>query len=155
MTAHPEILIIGYGNPGRREDGLGPALAQKIADHSFKHITVDQDYQLNVEHAADVAQSKLTIFIDARVQGEAAYEFQRLEAEAPLSFSTHSVSPQAVLFLAQSLFDKTPEAYLLSIRGYQFNAFGEVLSNAALDNLESAYDFLMDYLHQQINTTLQ
>ena len=47
-----KVLLIGYGNPGRLDDGLGPALAAAVEKLAIPGVTVDADYQLNVEDAA-------------------------------------------------------------------------------------------------------
>ena len=45
------MLLIGYGNPGRGDDGLGPALSEAVAARSLPGLEVDTDYQLVAEHA--------------------------------------------------------------------------------------------------------
>ncbi len=146
MISSPKILIIGYGNPGRLDDGLGPALAKKIEDCALPGVKVDRDYQLSVEHAFDLSKTDITIFLDASTQGDAAFQFEEIEPESEVSFSSHSVSPQAALSLANTLFKSRAEAHLLTIRGYEFNQFEERLSTRAAANLEEAYHFLVDYL---------
>jgi hypothetical protein len=47
-----------------------------------------------------------------------------------------------VLELARRLFGGEPEAYLLAVRGYAFNEFGEGLSAQARSNLARAVEFL-------------
>ena len=51
----PRILLIGYGNPARVDDGLGPALAKAIEQLGLADITVETGYQLQVEDACQVA----------------------------------------------------------------------------------------------------
>lgn len=141
-----KILLIGYGNPGRLDDGLGPALAAKIEARPVEGLSVDSDYQLTVENAFDISRYELVIFADASVKGEEPFSFQTVQAKSPMSFSTHSVSPEAVLFLAKTMFQAQTKAYLLGIRGYEFNAFEERLSDGAKKNLELAYQFIVDWL---------
>jgi hypothetical protein len=47
-----------------------------------------------------------------------------------------------VLGLAKELFRAQPEAYLLGIRGYHFDDFGEEVSDAARANLDGAVTYL-------------
>jgi hydrogenase maturation protease len=137
------ILVIGYGNPGRLDDGLGPALAEKIRALNLPNITVDSDYQLNVEDAAQLAEHDLVILADASTDAEPPFTFTLLEAEqGGLSFSSHSVSASRLLGMVDELFGKQPETWMLAIRGYDFNEFGEQLSAQAEQNLEAAVDFL-------------
>lgn len=140
------VLVIGYGNPGRLDDGLGPALAQELEKRGLSHVTVDSDYQLTVEDAAAIAEHDVVVFADASVSGDDPFSFQRIEPEEPMSFSTHSVSPEALLHLAERCFGKRPRAYVLAIRGYEFNEFGERLSEDAQKNLLSALAFVEERL---------
>jgi hydrogenase maturation protease len=140
------ILLIGYGNPARQDDGLGPALAQQLAAASLEGVDIDIDYQLSVEHAWDIARYKTVIFADASLEGEEPFSFQLLSPSEASSFSTHCVSPQGVLRLAQELFQVQTQAYLLGIRGYQFSEIEEGLSAAAAENLVAAQAFIRRWL---------
>jgi hydrogenase maturation protease len=138
-----KVLLIGYGNPGRLDDGLGPALAEQIDTLTLPGVTVDSDYQLTVEHAHDVAEYDVVIFADAHVSCPEPFEVRRIEPTGvTVSFSSHSVSPEGVIALAAELFDATPAAYTLGIRGYEFNEFGYGLSDRAEENLRQAVEFL-------------
>jgi len=146
------VLLIGYGNPGRRDDGLGPALAKKLESIELSNVTIDSDYQLNIEHAHDLAAFDIVIFADATLSQSTdkikapPYTFQQIEAGNPSSFSTHSVSPQAVLRLAVDLFGAKTKAYILGIVGYQFEEIKEGLSVDATANLVRATDFMTGWL---------
>jgi len=138
----PKILFIGYGNPGRLDDGLGPALAAKIEALSLKGMTVEADYQLSVENAFDVSMHDIVIFADAAVRGKAPFFFKEIHPRPPLNLGTHNVSPDAVLFFAERLFYSSARAYVLGIRGYEFNGYNERLSERAEKNLEEAFQFV-------------
>lgn len=141
------LLIIGYGNPGRGDDGLGPALAARIEEQAWPGVTVEADYQLTVEDAAAVARHRVVIFADATVSGP-AFAFRRVDGQPEVGFSTHSVSPAAVVALARELFGAQPEAYVLAIRGYEFGSFDEHLSAAAQANLAAAAAFVSEVVRK-------
>ncbi len=138
----PKILFIGYGNPGRLDDGLGPALATRIDALSLKGMTVEADYQLGVENAFGVSRHDIVIFADAAVRGKAPFFFKEIHPQSPLSLGSHSVSPEAVLFFAEKLFHSRARAYVLGIRGYEFKGYSEGLSERAEKNLEEAFQFV-------------
>ena len=141
------ILIIGYGNPGRLDDGLGPAFAERVQALGLFNVTVDADYQLAVEHAAEIARYDAVLFADASLNAEEPFTLQPLAPEhAGVGFSSHSVSPATVLGLAESLFGAKPRAWLLAIRGYVFDAFGEGLSERARLNLDAAVRYAESFL---------
>lgn len=139
------ILLVGFGNPGRLDDGLGPALAERIALNELPGVTVEADYQLTIEDAAEVAKHDIVVFADADTAGPEPFWVKRIGASDNdrLSFSTHSVSPVGVLTLAKRLFNAEPEAYLLGIRGYEFNEFGEGLTYKARANLAEAATYVV------------
>jgi len=147
MSDRPRgILLIGYGNPGRRDDGLGPALAAEVERLGLPGVTVDSDYQLTVEDAAAVAQHDVVVFADAATSGPEPFGFERIEPRSALSFSSHSVEPSAVLALAQDLFGSRAPGYCLGIRGYEFNEYQERLSERAQANLATAAEFIASVL---------
>ncbi len=146
-----DVLLIGYGNPGRLDDGLGPALAEAISSSGID-ADLDSDYQLTVEDALTVSQHKVVIFADASVQGSEPFYFKRLVPENNISFSSHSISPAALIGLAEELFHSKVEGYILGIRGYCFNEYEEKLSEKAIKNLNAAIEFISDSIkNRQFN----
>jgi len=147
-TRPASILLIGYGNPGRHDDGLGPALAKRLEQAALTGVDIDIDYQLNIEHAYALAAYDEVIFADAThsKQSDEPYFFRPLVPGNPTSFSTHSVSPQAVMRLACDLFGAKTQAYVLGITGYEFEEIGEGLSQKAAHNLDQAEAFITDRL---------
>ena len=147
-TVAPRVLVLGFGNPGRLDDGLGPALAAAVRDRGLPGVTVESNYQLSVEDAAEVARHDVVIFADAHVSCEAPFVFQRVAPRRQESFSSHSLRPDAVLGLALDLFSGNTSGYLLGIRGHAFNEFEERLSEAARANLDAALSFVIRLLEQ-------
>jgi hydrogenase maturation protease len=135
-------LILGWGNPGRGDDGLGPEFVRLIARSQIPTVVVDTDYQLQVEDAAEIAGFQRVVFVDADRLGAEPFWLERLHPDGTPSFSTHSVAPGAILALARDLFQVEPEAWILGIRGYQFDEFGERLSDRARSNLDRAVEYM-------------
>jgi len=142
LSEDKKILVIGYGNPAREDDGLGPAAADAVAGMKLKNVTVDSDYQLMVEDAADVAKHDAVVFIDADIAGREPFSFKRVKPGSSMSFSTHSATPEGVVSLAQELFHAKCEAYILGIRGYSFEMYTETCTKKARENLKEALGFL-------------
>jgi hydrogenase maturation protease len=147
------VLLFGIGNPGRHDDGLGPALAETIEALALPGLDVDADYQLTVEDSAAVAAHDVAIFADADAAGPAPFSFRAIGPLPGVGFSIHGLEPGGVLTLAADLFGARPEAYLLGIRGYEFGErgegrieLGEGLTDAARENLAAAVAFLTPLL---------
>lgn len=144
------ILVIGYGNPGRLDDGLGPAFAEKIQTLELPGVTVESNYQLNVEDAELISRFDTVVFADASVNAEPPFEFQSLEKSAPMvGFSSHSITAGSLLGVADELFHASPDAYTLAIRGYDFDEFGEYLSLHAKQGLDMATSFFVNWLKEE------
>jgi len=145
----PKILVIGYGNPGRLDDGLGPALAAELERLSPDGVTVEAGYQLSVEDAAAVAEHDVVVFADAAVEGAEPFAFERVTPSRGADFTSHSLEPRALAALAEDLFGSRAECWVLAVRGYEFDRFGEGLSGRARENLAQAVGFLTDFLRRR------
>lgn len=142
-----KVLLLGFGNPARADDGLGPAAAERIEKLNLPGVTVDSDYQLTIEDSAAVAENDVVIFIDASVDCAEPFTFEPISAaNATGSFSSHSVEPVEVLTLAENLFKSKAKAFMLGIRGYKFDEFDKPITENAKENLEKALVFLEDLL---------
>jgi len=137
----PRILILGYGNPGRQDDGLGPAAAAAIDLMRLPNLKTQDNYQLNIEDAIDVAEHDIVWFIDASKSGTLPYTVQDLTAISDMDFTSHFVRPEFILAIAQQYFGRLPQAHLLAIRGYEFE-FVEELTPKAQENLQAALAML-------------
>lgn len=140
-----KVLFYAYGNPGRQDDGLAHALAEKLEGERWSGITFENNYQLNIEDAALVAEHDLVIFADASVNSAEPFEFRPIEPAKAIAFTTHAMSPQSVLALCDDIYHKLPPAYLLAIRGYEWEQ-EQPLSSMAKQNLQDAFEFIRDFL---------
>jgi hydrogenase maturation protease len=141
------ILVFGYGNLSRGDDALGPLLLEHIEGHCcLDDIELLNDFQLQIEHALDLENRALVLFIDASVACEDAFEFALLEPARDKSYTTHAMSPAAVLAVYQSIKNQAPPpCFLLSIKAEKLE-LGEGLSAQASGNLELACAFAMQLL---------
>jgi hydrogenase maturation protease len=150
MTAEGgDVLVIGYGNPGRMDDGLGPALVEALEKLDLVGVDLDADYQLLVEDAAAAAAHEVVVFADAAEAGPEQFSFGPVEPKGELGFSSHGCQPGQVMALARELFRAETKGYILGIRGYEFNEFLEALSHGAKANLAAATEFLVKVLRDR------
>src|SRR4030042_264457 len=137
-----KILLIGFGNPARADDGLGPALAEIIESKNIPAVTVEADYQLAIEDSSQIAENDIVIFADASANCGEPFSFEPLTARESGSFSSHSVEPAEVMALAENLFGSKASGFILAIRGYEFDQFGASLTEKAKANLRKAVVFV-------------
>ncbi len=139
------IVLLAWGNPSRGDDGLGPALAARVEAAAARRghdLRVETDFQLQPEHATDLAGCDAAIFVDAAVDAPEPFGFRRVVPARDRSFTTHAMSPEAVLAVYRDAFGaEPPPAYALAIRGDSFD-LGAGLSLAAMDRMEDAVAFV-------------
>jgi hydrogenase maturation protease len=141
------VLVIGFGNPGRGDDGLGPALAARLEAMNLPGVTVESDYQLSIEHAALAAEHDAVVFADAALDAGESFYFRSLKAaHLPPRFTSHGISPAEVLYLAEACYRSSPAGYLLGIRAYDMDDFREGLTSVAESNLELALEHLQGFI---------
>lgn len=146
MKTLAQTLLIGFGNPGRQDDGLGPAFVSRVDALKLHGVVVETDYQLIVEHSALVATFAVVIFVDALARGTGQFIFRPIRPAVKKEFTTHLVEPASILSLAHSLYGAKTKGFALGIRGYKFDDFEEKLTSNAEENLEAALNFLAPML---------
>ena len=137
------ILLLGYGNQYRGDDGIGPVLLQRVAAEVEK-IPLQE---LTLDLAETLARYELVVFIDAAVSGDPV-TWRELKADHRPSPLSHHLPPETLLFYAETLYQRAPRAFLLSVRGYSFD-FGERLSPEAEGNVQAALAILEGWLQEQ------
>jgi hydrogenase maturation protease len=137
-TAADAILIIGYGNTLRGDDGAGRRLAEELAARNLPRVRTHSVHQLTPELAEEVAVCGAVIFIDACLgcSGDVV-SLRPIAPGAPLARVDHVMSPQAVLAYARAAFGSSPKAWLLTIPSENF-AVGDSLSAAARASVATA-----------------
>lgn len=145
----PALLVIGIGNPSRGDDALGPLLIERLERLNLVGVELLTDFQLQVEYALDLQGRRQVVFADASLDAPAPFAFTPAVATMDASYSSHELSPGALLHACQKLFGEPPLAFVLAIRGEAFE-LGEDLSAAASANLEAALAFIT----QRISDTL-
>ena len=144
-----QTLIYGYGNLGRQDDGLGILLSQEleawVSKQGFPDFEFENNYQLNIEDAAAIANKDLVIFADASKEEIDDFCLSLVDGRKELSFTTHAASPGYIVQLCNKLFQKEPLVLLLHIKGYEW-AFQEGLSEKARENLDQALEYMKTLL---------
>ena len=141
------VLIFTWGNPSRGDDALGPALYDLLDEHKRETGELDDvdlltDFQLQIEHAIDLEERDRILFVDASITASAPFELVRLQPEEDASYTTHAMSPQALLAVYRHINKcPPPPAWLLSIRGYEFG-LGLPLTAAADSNSQAAFKYI-------------
>lgn len=135
------IRIIAWGNRGRRDDGVGLVLAERLAEcyAGDDEVVIQEYHQLGPELVEDLGRCRLAIFVDACVDA-GVDEKVRVEPVLPVSvggIDTHHCPPGVLLGLGEALQLSLPKAILVKIRAHDLG-FGDGLSRPATDALAIA-----------------
>lgn len=154
MKAVAPLLVLGWGNPGRGDDALGPLLVERlmaqasdlVGDGMLEGLT---DFQLQVEHALDLAGRRHVLFVDAARDLREPLAVRVLAPHpAPTPF-THALAPEALLHVAGQLHGHAPPpATLLALRARRFE-FGAPLSGEAVQALQAGLAWALAWLRAQ------
>lgn len=139
-----KILLLGIGNSGRSDDGLGWSFVEAIEGDACDLLDCEFRYQLQVEDADLVAGYDTVIFVDASLEAlKKGFEISPCIPAGQYSFTSHALDPGAVVYLANTLYHKFPEAYVLAISGVSWE-LQVGLSKEAGDNLNTALGFFRE-----------
>lgn len=126
------VLIIGFGNPLRRDDGFGWHVA-----HALRAKTVAPDieviacHQLTPDLAEPLSRAQYGIFIDAVAHGapgSLSVHLVHKQNQGTVRLSHHS-TPQDLVAGAEAWYGSGPRAsYLVSVSANDFG-FGENMSD--------------------------
>lgn len=139
---YQKIIIIGYGNTDRQDDGvawhvlasvargLGHPVSDPPGEGFFPGeavqlgtatLQLEFHLQLVPEFAETIAGYDAVMFIDAHTGNiQEDLRFTEIQSQFQASPFTHHLTPQSCLELARALYGKQPAGYLVTIRGYEF-----------------------------------
>ncbi len=145
------VLIIGIGNSGRSDDGLGWLMLDYI-EKTFPGLNVLYRYQLQIEDAEIIRHYSTVIFVDATKENtENGFYFKPCYANMGLGLTSHMLKPETVLWIENELFKTEPTCFVLGIEGVKWDLSLEP-SSYGLDNLHMAHDFLKKQLDSILTT---
>ena len=142
------VLIIGYGNPLRADDGVGWQAARRLTELlQDEPIEILALHQLTPELAEPISRADLIIFIDASLEGQpGSWKCERLELDTTLGNSlAHHFTPRSLLAYAQAIFKVSPTALVVSVAGESF-AYCDQLT----PRVETALPQVVEHVREQI-----
>ena len=130
LRADKSTLIIGCGNPHRRDDGVGGYIIAQLKSKLKKGSKIKTlgVHQLDLGLAEEIKNCDRVIFVDATVERhEKGWKLAKLvPEERELNFS-HYLTPSSLLRLVEAIYQKKPIGCVFSISGCNFD-FGPTLS---------------------------
>jgi hydrogenase maturation protease len=128
------VLVVAWGNPLREDDGVAwhvlEGLRKLQPRPSLPLLRLRHAHQLTPELAEPVSHAAGVVFVDARRDGTPGLvSCEAVSPSAGQNPLAHSLSPQALLLYAESLFGRAPQGVVVGICGERFG-MGEGLSPA-------------------------
>ena len=142
------VLIVGYGNPLRGDDGIGWHAAGLLAGAPrLAGAKVLARHQLTPELAEDIGRASLVVLVDASADDDAgSVSVQRVETEPPAATTwSHHLDPAALAGLAEALYGATPPIFLVSVGASSFAA-GDRLSTTLERTLPNIVEVVADVI---------
>lgn len=136
-TMLPQI-IIGIGNSGRSDDGLGWAFLDAIKESGVIDCPMIYRYQLQVEDAELISHYDSVLFVDATLTVlQRGFQIIQVMPEIERSFTTHALEPSTIVGLCEEVYGVRPQTHLLMIEGEQWELSNR-LSHIGRLNLDEA-----------------
>jgi hydrogenase maturation protease len=135
MTAKPQtpsaaLLVLGYGNTLRSDDGVGPKVADAVGALGLPGVRTLACALLTPELAEPISQAETVVFVDAAVDAPLEVQLRPVAPADSSQVMAHAANPATMLALARDVFSHAPKAWLLTIP-IEDLAIGDQLSDLA------------------------
>jgi hydrogenase maturation protease len=139
-STRARILVIGYGNTLRRDDGVGCEVAAAASSWGVPGLESIGVQQLTPELAEPLASAELAVFVDARLSANGQIiEVLRVEPAASRPSLAHAGDPAGLLAMARAIYGRQPRAWLVTVAGTEFSV-GTGLSPSARRGVHEALE---------------
>jgi hydrogenase maturation protease len=147
------LLVIGFGNELRRDDGVGPRVARAIADWGISDVRALAVHQLTPELSEEIARAEEVVFIDAALNGGTGHvSVHSVQSTSSNSLANHASRPAALLGMTEALYGWRSVAWQLSISVRDVN-FGEGLSPETEVAAARALRYLQLWLARRVSVS--
>ena len=137
-----DLLVIGYGNELRGDDGIGPKVAAAVAGWNLDRVRAIVCPLLTPELADAISQARIAVFVDASLDAPNEVQLRKLEPDESSQLMAHAANPRTMLALARDVFGRAPQAWWLTIPASQFE-FSQQLSPEAQRGFAEAMQKLL------------
>ncbi len=143
-----DVLVIGYGNTLRTDDGVGRLAAERLADDPrLDGVRVIGRHQLTPELALDVSRADLVVFVDASRHPPAGiFTVEPMDRTGRHGTAwSHHLDPPSLLDLTGELYGRVPDAVLVSV-GVESVLLGDRMSPMVEASLPAVVDAVAELI---------
>ena len=148
-TLRTRLLVIGYGNTLRGDDGVGPRVAEAVEALKLPGVRTFTCQQLSPEHAEMIFQAERIVFVDAAVDAPKEVQLRELVPGETTQLMAHAADPRTMLALAREVFGHVPKAWWLTIPAVSLE-FSEKLSPQVEAECEEAVTKIKTLVDEEI-----
>jgi hydrogenase maturation protease len=132
-----KLLVLGYGNTLRSDDGVGPLVAEIVADLHLPGVQTLVAGLLTPELADPISRVETVVFVDAAIDAPREVQLRPCAPADSSQIMAHAADPKTMLALARDVFGHAPQAFLLTIPVENL-AIGEELTPFARAGMDHA-----------------
>jgi hydrogenase maturation protease len=144
VSIKSEVLVIGYGNTLRGDDGVGPRVAEAVGNLLLPGVRTLICPLLTPELAAPISRADTVIFVDAAVDAPTEVQWRKLEPNETSQLMAHAADPRTMLALSRDVFGHVPEAWWLTIPAVDLS-FREDFSPAVQRGFDEAVGKIQEF----------
>ena len=141
------LVVFGWGNDSRGDDGLGPALLRRVEARGLEGVTTVEDYQLQIEHALDLDGADLALFVDAARAGRRRSLSAKSRRAPKRPTRRTRWRPRPCSTFIDRCAARRRRRSCSRVRGESFG-LGEGFSPEGVKRLEAAWRFLAELLRE-------
>jgi hydrogenase maturation protease len=144
-------VVIGVGNPGRGDDGIGRLIAQRLRDSLPADVRIEEQDGSAAPLIERLGGADSVWLIDAAVSGAPAGTIHRIDCNATealptrSSASSHGLGVAAAIALASTLRGLPRVCILYTVEGATFTA-GAAISPAVIEAADALVALLVKEL---------
>jgi len=131
------LLVIGYGNTLRSDDGVGPKVVEAVAALNLPDVRTLSCDLLTPELADPISRADAVVFVDAAIDAPREVQFRPLDPADSSQIMAHAADPRTMLALARDVFGHAPRAWWLTIP-VENMGIGEGFSHLAQSGIANA-----------------
>ncbi len=150
-----DLYIIGFGNPQRRDDGIGSFVVRELKSAlkaydkiGFLSVRHPEPSIIDELHGADQI-----LFVDATIKAlTSGWQLDRIQPETEmLPYTTHHFTPTVILGMIEMIYGKSPPTWVLTVEGCDFG-FGRRLTPTAKKRARSAISAIAGGVRTNLQT---
>jgi hydrogenase maturation protease len=146
IAGEPHILVIGYGNTLRGDDGVGPHVVEIVGQLGLPGVRTMICPLLTPELADPISRSSQVVFVDAAVDAPREVQWRKLEPNETSQIMAHAADPRTMLALARDVFGHAPQGWWLTIPAVDLG-FHEHFSPSVQRDVIVAVGKIKDFCH--------